>query len=68
MTEVYEYFYLLSIAYIFTVKLLVPLFHNTSCTQLLAYNACQTMCKEIFICGHECCRNNIMFCVHLWSN
>lgn len=58
-----EYFVLLSIAYVFTVKLLVPLFHNTSSALILAYNVYQAICKEMFIWGHKCCRNIIMLFV-----
>lgn len=80
-SEAGEYFVLLSIAYVFTVKLLVPLFHNTSSALTLVYNVYQAICKEMFIWGHKCCRNVIvlfvlsfiscnvgMVCVDLHSN
>jgi hypothetical protein len=58
MSDVGECFYFLSIAYIFTVKLLVDLFLRTSST--LAYNVYQALCKEMFTWGHDCCRNIMM--------
>lgn len=61
MSEDGEYFDLLSVAYVFTVKLLVPLLHSTSSALIMACNVYQAICKEIFIWGHECCRNIMLF-------
>jgi hypothetical protein len=49
MSEAGEYFYLMSIGYAFTVKLLVHLFHKTSFALILTYNVYQAICKEMFI-------------------